>query len=76
MTLIGPVNSGELAVGVEPSTVNRMLAPEVVVAIVTDCAVEKLPPAGLKVGVATVPPVLPPTVNVKCCESNAGPFLS
>jgi hypothetical protein len=79
VTLIGPVNSVELAVGVEPSMVNRMLAPEVEVVIVTDWAVEKLPPAGLNVGVATVPPPPPPpppTVNVKCGESNAGPLFS
>ena len=53
-----------------------MLAPAVAVVIVTDCADEKLPPPGLKVGVATVPGPPPPTVNVKCGVSNAGPFFS
>src|SRR5690242_12038822 len=51
VTLIGPLNSGELAVGVEPSTVKWMLAPAVDVVIVTIWADGKLPPAGLKVGV-------------------------
>ena len=37
--LIGPVYRVELAVGVEPSRVYRMLAPAVVVDRVTDCVV-------------------------------------
>jgi hypothetical protein len=49
------------AVGVEPSTVYRMLAPAVVSASVTDCAVAYVPPVGLNVGVATVA-ALPPWV--------------
>jgi hypothetical protein len=56
--LIGPLYRVEDAVGVEPSTVYRMVEPAVAVEIVTDCVVGYVPPAGLNVGVATV--LVPP----------------
>jgi hypothetical protein len=57
----GPVYNVDAAVGVEPSNVNRMLAPAVAVESVTDWADMYVPPGGLNVGVATVP-VPPPWV--------------
>jgi hypothetical protein len=58
-TAIAPVyNVPDVDVGVEPSVVYRMLAPDVDVASVTLCALVYVPAAGLNVGVATVPVIV------------------
>jgi hypothetical protein len=63
VTLIGPVYTGELAVGALPSWVYRMVAPGVDVVMVTDWVPVYVPPGGLSTGVATVPPPpVPPWV--------------
>ena len=55
-TEIAPVYSVPTAsLGVVPSVVYRIVAPEVVVDKVTLCAVVYVPGAGEKVGTATVP---------------------
>ena len=54
VTDIGPVYCAEDEVGVEPSVVYLMAAPAVAHEMVTFCADEYVPPAGLKAGAATV----------------------
>ena len=58
VTTKGYTNTGDDAVGVEPSIVYRMVAPVVAVVIATSGGDICAPPAGVITGVATVPPLI------------------